>query len=377
MNKKFDSIEYKNSLKNISLKDLQPNIDNWLFFTIIIIFFFGLFSLYSASNQNPIVIQQQSFRFILSFIAFFIASKINSFHLKKNAKILYVFFIFLLLLVFFLGHTSMGATRWLDLYFIKFQPSEFLKLVMPIFMAWIVTKYGEPNNIRKNLFYISFLIIPFTLILLQPDLGTAIIILMSGLIVIFLAGIPKKYILSLLILGFVSIPLIWNFMLHNYQKERILTLFNPENDPLGTGYHIIQSKIAIGNGGFNGLGWLQGTQSHLSFIPEQTTDFIYAVIAEEFGFLGLLCLLFLYFILIIRCLYMSYNVKDIFSKLLITSYITIFSFYVFINIGMVSGILPVVGVPLPLISFGGTSMFTIMISFGFISGLYKENKIKK
>ena len=166
-------------------------------------------------------------------------------------------------------------------------------------------------------------------------------------------------------------------MLHNYQKERILTLFNPENDPLGTGYHIIQSKIAIGNGGFNGLGWLQGTQSHLSFIPEQTTDFIYAVIAEEFGFLGLLCLLFLYFILIIRCLYMSYNVKDIFSKLLITSYITIFSFYVFINIGMVSGILPVVGVPLPLISFGGTSMFTIMISFGFISGLYKENKIKK
>lgn len=349
-------------------------IDKMLFFTILAIFSYGIFVLYSASNENPLTIKNQIFRIVISIIAFFIATKINIIFIRNIAFKFFLITSFLLLFVELLGHTAMGATRWIDLYFFKFQPSELMKLSMPIMVSWLIFKFGEPDNFKKVLFYSMFIVIPCLLILRQPDLGTAILIFMSAFFTLFTAGLPFKIIISSTVSVILFTPIIWNFILKEYQKDRIMTLFNPENDPLGNGYHIIQSKTAIGNGGFSGTGWLNGTQTHLSFIPEQKTDFIFATLAEEYGLIGVSILLLLYALLISRCFFIAYTLKNPFTKLIITSYTMLFLVYVFVNIGMVSGILPVVGVPLPLISYGGTSMLTIMFSFGLISSFYIEEK---
>ena len=349
-------------------------IDKMLFFTILAIFSYGIFVLYSASNENPLTIKNQIFRIVISIIAFFIATKINIIFIRNIAFKFFLITSFLLLFVELLGHTAMGATRWIDLYFFKFQPSELMKLSMPVMISWLIFKFGEPDNFKKVLFYSMFIIVPCLLILRQPDLGTAILIFMSAFFTLFTAGLPFKIIISSTVSVILFTPIIWNFILKEYQKDRIMTLFNPENDPLGNGYHIIQSKTAIGNGGFSGTGWLNGTQTHLSFIPEQKTDFIFATLAEEYGLIGVSILLLLYTLLISRCFFIAYSLKNPFTKLIITSYTMLFLVYVFVNIGMVSGILPVVGVPLPLISYGGTSMLTIMFSFGLISSFYIEEK---
>jgi rod shape determining protein RodA len=288
----------------------------------------------------------------------------------------YIFSVGLLMLglVLIIGYTGKGAQRWLDLGFFRFQPSELMKLGVPMMVAWVLTRRSLPPS-KMTLFYAAtVLLLPAGLILKQPDLGTTIMIMASGTLIIFLAGFAWRGIGVLALLGAIVAPFFWT-MLHDYQRRRILTLFDPWSDPLGAGYHSIQSMIAIGSGGVQGKGWRNGSQSQLEFIPERHTDFIFSVFSEEFGFVGVLLLFVLYIALTARGLYIAYYTKDTFSRLLAGSLSMTFFFYVFVNVGMVAGILPVVGVPLPLISYGGTSMVTLMAGFGILMGIHNHRSL--
>ena len=281
----------------------------------------------------------------------------------------------LLIATLIFGHTGKGAQRWLSLGVVKFQPSEVMKLAVPMMLAWFFNDKQLPPSLG-TLFLASFmLIVPVGLTAIQPDLGTAIIIASCGAAVFVLAGISWRIIITLLIAAFFSLPVLWHFFMHDYQRERVLTFLSPERDPLGSGYHIIQSKIAIGSGGIFGKGWLNGTQSHLQFLPEHATDFIFAVCGEEFGLIGGISLVILFLILVLRGLRISTVGQDTFSRLLAGSISLMFFISFFVNIGMVSGILPVVGLPLPLVSYGGTSMVTIMAGFGIIMSVYTHRKL--
>jgi rod shape determining protein RodA len=272
------------------------------------------------------------------------------------------------------GDAGKGAQRWLNLVLFRFQPSEIMKIAVPIMVAWYLADNPLPPS-RKHLFYATMLIIvPVILIIKQPDLGTALLIASSGVFVLLLAGIRWKQVTIIIMCLAVSAPLFW-YNLHDYQKSRVLTFLNPEMDPLGTGYHIIQSKIAIGSGGLYGKGWLNGSQSHLKFLPERSTDFIFAVFGEEFGFIGILFILSLYLFIIIRGLYIATQAQDSFTRLLAGSLILTFFVYAFVNIGMVTGLLPVVGLPLPLVSYGGTSMVTLMAAFGILMSIHTHRKL--
>ncbi len=273
-----------NSRKKIKYID-NLNIDFWLFLSIFTVSVFGLFILYSASNQNHLILEKQIIKLIIGFFAFVIIGQINPLTVKVWSPRIFLLTLFFLILVPIIGETSSGAKRWLDLGIIRFQPSEVIKLSLPLMLAWFFSTFGMPNNLQKIGACFLILIIPTLLILNQPDLGTAILVISSGLIVIFLAGLSWKFIFISLMSFLSLLPVLW-YTLKDYQKTRILTLFSPESDPIGSGYHVIQSKIAIGSGGIMGNGWLEGTQSHLNFIPEQKTDFIFAVLGEEFGLLG-------------------------------------------------------------------------------------------
>lgn len=361
-----------NSRKKIKLID-NFNVDFWLFISLFSVSFFGLFILYSASNQSHIILEKQIINLIIGFLVFTFVSHINPVVIKLWSPRIFLFVLFLLILVPLIGHQAMGAKRWINLGFITFQPSELMKLALPLMLSWFIYKFGSPNTFKKIVLCFLILIIPTFLILKQPDLGTSILVFSSGIIVIFLAGLSWKFIFGSFFGFLILTPILWNF-LKEYQKTRIISFLSPEKDPTGSGYHVIQSKIAIGSGGFGGNGWLEGTQTHLNFIPEQRTDFIFSVLGEEFGFLGLIILLVLYTAIIIRISYMLFKMNDLFSKLVTGSVLTIFVSYIFINIGMVMGILPVVGVPLPLISYGGTSIVSIMTAFGLVSAFYKKTK---
>lgn len=350
-------------------------IDFLLFITLLITISFGMFVLYSASNQNSDIIVNQIFKVLLGFVAMAFTAQLNPQTLKIWTPRLFFFSVFLLILVPIMGEKSLGARRWLD-FGIRFQPSEFVKFTLPMMLAWVVSIYGSPKDIKKIILCFVILIIPCGLVLIQPDLGTSILIGSAGIFVIFLAGINWSFILKSLLGFLIFMPLAWNFILKPYQKTRVLTMLDPESDPMGSGYHVIQSKIAIGSGGFSGSGWLEGTQSHLNFIPEQRTDFIFAVLSEEFGFLGFLLLMSLYFLILLRCFYIFFKLKETFDRLVTGALIMIFVCYIFVNIGMVTGILPVVGVPLPLISYGGTSIVSLLSSFGIISAFYHNQKKK-
>lgn len=364
--------------KGVSLivdKIAKLNIDFWLLLGITITCLFGFIVLYSASNQNAIVVEKQIFRLILGFVVLIFVAQINPIMIKVWTPRLFIISFLFLAAVPIFGEISLGARRWLDLGIIRFQPSEIFKILLPLMLAWLATEYGMPNTLKRLAVSLIVLAIPVLLIIKQPDLGTSILVLASSLAVIFLAGISWT-VLATAFGGFVvSAPILW-YMLHDYQRQRILTLFNPESDPSGTGFHIIQSKIAIGSGGFSGSGWLNGTQAHLNFIPEQKTDFIFAVLAEEFGMLGFLFLMFCYTFIILRMTYMTYKMSDVFEKLVSGAIIMMFVSYLFVNLGMVSGILPVVGVPLPLLSYGGTSLITMMIGFGLICSFYNRRNFK-
>jgi rod shape determining protein RodA len=365
----------KKGVARIAEKISKLNIDFWLLLGITITCLFGFIVLYSASNQNAIVVEKQIFRLLLGFFVLIFIAQINPIMIKVwTPRLFIVSFLFLAAVPIF-GEISLGARRWLDLGIIRFQPSELFKILLPLMLAWLATEYGLPNNLKRLGISLVVLAVPVLLIIKQPDLGTSILVLASSLAVIFLAGV-SWVVLGAALGGFVvAAPILW-YMLHDYQRQRILTLFNPEIDPSGSGFHIIQSKIAIGSGGFSGSGWLNGTQAHLNFIPEQKTDFIFAVMSEEFGMLGFLFLMLCYGCIIFRMAYMTYKMNDVFEKLVSGSIIMMFISYIFVNIGMVSGILPVVGVPLPLMSYGGTSLITMMVGFGLICSFYNRRNTK-
>lgn len=334
----------------------------------------SLFVLYSASGQHIEMLERQIVRTSLAFLAMIFVAQIPPKYLAKSAIYAYLACLAFLLLVELFGDISKGAQRWLNIGFMRIQPSEFLKLTMPLTIAAFLSKDSLPPRNINILIAFILLALPTFLIILQPDLGTAILVATSGIIAIFLAGLSFWWIGIGLLLGATALPIMWNYVLHDYQKQRVLTFLNPESDPLGSGYHIIQSKIAIGSGGIYGKGWLQGSQSQLDFLPEPHTDFIFAVLAEETGLIGFLILMMIYLFIITRCIYITLNARNNFDRILAGTYTFTLPFYIFINIGMVSGILPVVGVPLPMVSYGGTSMIILAITFGIIMSIHTHKK---
>ena len=342
--------------------------------TVFAICALGFVVLYSASGENESLLLRQAVRFALAMIAFVIIAQVPPRVLRLWAPWVFLVSLGLLLLVEFRGVTGGGAQRWLDLGFSRFQPSEIMKIAVPMMIAWFMHERALPATFKQLPILLLIICAPTLLIALQPDLGTALLVMASGGLTVLLTGLSLRLILALgaILLG--SIPVLWNYML-DYQRVRVLTFLDPESDPLGAGYNIIQSKIALGSGGLFGKGWLNGTQAHLEFLPERSTDFIFAVLGEEFGLLGLLFLLALYLVLIGRSLYIAAQAQDTFTRLLAGGLGLTFFVYVFVNTGMVCGLLPIVGVPLPLVSVGGTSMVTLMTGFGILAAIHGNRKL--
>ena len=351
------------------------HVDLPLLFAIIALIAFSMVVLYSASGQHADMLFNKLVHTTLAFSVMLVMAQFSPGFYARWAPPAFLVCIILLLCVMVFGHIGKGAQRWLDLGFIKFQPSEFLKIVMPMTVAAFMDRHPLPPRLVHVAIALTLVLIPTLLIAEQPDLGTAILVAVSGIFVIFLAGINWWLIIAAGILLCAFMPVMWFFLMHDYQRQRVLTFLNPESDPLGTGYHIIQSKIAIGPGGLFGKGWLNGTQSQLDFIPERHTDFIFAVIGEEFGLMGFLVLMLLYLLILYRCLHISLQAQNSFDRLLGGALSLTFFFYVFINIGMVSGILPVVGVPLPLVSYGGTAMITLCAGFGILMSIHTHRRL--
>ena len=315
------------------------HIDLPLLMGILVLMTLGLFVVYSAGGQESAMLIRHGKRVAVAFFVMFIVAQIPPLSYRKWAVPVFVLGLMLLTAVLLFGHVGKGAQRWLDLGFTKFQPSEIMKLVVPIMIAWYVSQYDLPTKISKIIIAFILVLIPTLLIAKQPDLGTSLLIASSGIFVIFLAGASWKLIGICAGLASAFAPILWMFLMKPYQKQRVLTFLNPEQDPLGSGYHIIQSKIAIGSGGIDGKGWLQGTQSQLEFLPERHTDFIFAVFSEEFGLIGVGILLSVYLAIVMRGLWIAVNAQHAFTKLLAGSLTLTFFVYVFVNIGMVSGLL--------------------------------------
>lgn len=349
----------------------QLHIDPWLCLFLLLNALIGLTALYSASAQNFLLVSKQALSFGIGFIVMIGFAQISPKVYQSLSPFIYIIGVVSLIAVIFLGEVRMGAQRWIDIPgFGSVQPSEFMKIGMPMMISWFLSKYSLPPTFPKILMSLILITVPFLMIAEQPDLGTSALILASGMFVLFLAGLPWWLIGSALGLISISIPFAWQFMLHEYQKKRIMTLFDPNADALGSGWNIIQSKTAIGSGGLTGKGFLEGTQSHLHFLPEGHTDFIIAAYSEEFGLLGVFILLLIYFAIIIRILLISLNCFHNYGKLLAGSLGMAFFVYVFVNAGMVSGILPVTGIPLPFMSYGGTAIITLMASFGIVMSIH-------
>jgi len=345
------------------------HIDLPLLLGILSLMALGLFIVFSAGGQSLDIVYRQAIRLGVAIMVMLVIAQIPPLSYRKWAVPFFVIGLLMLVAVLLFGYTGKGAQRWLDLGFMKFQPSEIMKLIVPIMIAWFVSQHNLPVKIPTILLAFILVLIPTLLIAKQPDLGTSLLIASSGVFVIFLAGASWKLISVCVGLGSAFVPVLWMFLMKDYQRQRVLTFLNPEQNPLGSGYHIIQSKIAIGSGGIDGKGWLQGTQSQLEFLPERHTDFIFAVFSEEFGLIGVSTLLSVYLFIVMRGLWIAVNAQHAFTKLLAGSITLTFFVYVFVNIGMVSGLLPVVGVPLPLVSYGGTSMVTLLAGFGMLMAI--------
>lgn len=329
---------------------------------------FGLLILYSASNANAGMILRQSMRLLFATSIMLVLGFVPPHKYKIWTPWLYSIGLALLIAVMLMGKIGKGAQRWLELGLFRFQPSEIMKLAVPMMAAWYFDRQSHPSSLKSILFAALIIFIPALLIAKQPDLGTAIMVSAAGLCVVFLAGIRFKIILLIVILMGSAIPVVWHLM-HDYQKQRVYTLLDPEQDPLGSGYHIIQSKIAIGSGGLMGKGWQAGSQSHLNFLPEHATDFIFAVSGEEFGFAGGFTIIALIVLISLRSLNIASNAQTTYTRLLAASLAMSFFLSGFVNIGMVMGIIPVVGIPLPLVSYGGTAMVTFLASFGILMSI--------
>jgi rod shape determining protein RodA len=348
-------------------------LDGPLLFLISLISLIGVFVLYSASNESLEVLSRQLLRILIAFMALIITSQLSIDFIRRISPWGFFSGLLLLLLVLFSGDIGQGAQRWLNLG-VRFQPSEVMKLAVPMMVAWYLYDKKIPPTGKQMLIISILILMPSFLIAKQPDLGTSILVFTAGMLVVFLSGIHFRYIITLIFLAFPSSLLLWKFMAE-YQKQRVMTLLNPDSDPLGAGYNIIQSKIAIGSGGLFGKGWTNGSQVQLEFLPEKSTDFIFAVIGEEFGLLGLLTILLIYILIIARGLFIASQATDLYSRLLAGSISLTFFVYVFVNAAMVIGLMPIVGVPLPLISYGGTSMVTLMIGFGILMSINSNRKL--
>jgi len=330
----------------------------------------GLLILYSGSGQEISMVKRQAIHFTIGLTVMTLAAQVPPRIYSTMAPWAYAIGVLALIGVLVAGVGAKGAQRWLALPGLpRFQPSELVKLALPLTVAWYMARHPVPPKFTHLLKAVIIIAVPTVLILKQPDLGTSILIFASGALVLFFSGMSWWWILSCFSLVAACAPLMWFFVMREYQKQRVLTFLNPETDPLGSGWNIIQSKTAIGSGGLDGKGFLQGTQSQLEFLPESHTDFIIAVLAEELGLIGVLILLTVYFLIIMRCLYLSYRCETLFGRLLAGSISVTFFIYVFVNIGMVSGILPVVGVPLPLVSYGGTSVVSLLTAFGVLMSM--------
>ena len=350
------------------------HIDIPLLSGIILLCGVGLMVLYSAGGQDLTIVYRQALRMGLAIAIMLMVAQVSPARLARLSPWMYVLGIVLLTLVLISGDIGKGAQRWLNLGIIRFQPSELLKLALPMLLAWLLADRHLPPTLDRIIYSLIIIIVPVLLIAKQPDLGTSVLVATAGLSILFVAGISWKLMGGFIFTASLSTPVLWYFM-HDYQKRRVMTLLDPEKDPLGAGYHIIQSKIAIGSGGLYGKGWLNGTQSHLEFLPERSTDFIFAVFCEEFGLLGVLLLMCIYIFIIARGMYIALNTQHTFGRLLGTGLTLTFFVYVFVNMGMVIGQLPVVGVPLPLISHGGTSMVTLMIAFGILMAIHTHRRL--
>ena len=360
-------------LSDFTLLLRRLHIDGPLLLVLLLICGFGLIVLYSAVGESNRLLLNQAIRLGVAFVAMFIVAQLPPDFLRRWTPWGYAAGLVLLVLVLFKGDVGQGARRWLDVG-IRFQPSEAMKLGVPMMAAWFLHERTMPPRFGVIAIIAVMIVVPTILIARQPDLGTSLLIAASGVIVIILAGMSIRFMLGL---GVAAIPgafVLWNFM-QDYQKQRVLTLLNPDSDPLGAGYNIIQSKIAIGSGGLFGKGWTNGSQAQLEFLPERHTDFIFAVLGEEFGLLGVLSLLVLYMIVIGRGLLIAVQAHDTYSRLLAGSISLTFMVYVFVNTAMVTGLIPVVGVPLPLVSFGGTSMVTLLAGFGILMSIHTHRKL--
>lgn len=353
------------------------HLDTTLFLLLISVCACGLVILYSASGNNIAVVQAQAVRMGIGIFSMIVIAFTPPYIIKKLTPYFFIVGIFSLALIYVVGVEVNGSHRWLNLYIVRFQPSELMKLAAPMMVAYYLSNRTLPPSFFTTLIALSITVAPFLLVFYQPDLGTALLILFACLAVIFFSGLLWRYIIITLGLVAIALPIIWEFGLQAYQKGRVLTLLNPESDPLGKGYQIIQSKIAIGSGGMYGKGWLNSTQASLKFLPESSTDFIYAITAEEFGLIGVSFLLALYLLIILRAFYLVNQSHNPYNKLIGGSITACFFFYIFVNAGMVSGLLPIVGVPLPFISYGGTSIVTLFFSFGIIMSIFAHPEPRK
>jgi rod shape determining protein RodA len=352
----------------------RVHLDLPLLIALLLLCGFGLLVLFSATDQNLDKLEAQTIRLGIAFVAMIAVAQVPPMQLRRWSLPLFAIGLVMLLSVLVMGEIGKGAQRWLDLGVVRFQPSELLKIALPMMLASYLAERPLPPSGLRILWAAVLTATPVLLIARQPDLGTALLVASSGAIVLFLAGLRWRLILLLGVTCAALAPLLWFFM-HPYQRRRVLTFLNPETDPLGAGYHIIQSKIAIGSGGVYGKGWLNGTQSHLEFLPERSTDFIFAVLGEELGLLGILAMLAIYLFIVLRGLYIATQAQDTYERLLAGGLTLVFFVYLFVNTGMVTGLLPVVGVPLPLVSYGGTSLVTIMASFGMLMSICTHRKL--
>lgn len=334
----------------------------------------GLLILYSAANQDASYLTRQLSHLGLAFGVMFVFAQIPPSSYRRWSPWIYTIGVILLIAVLFIGHVDKGARRWLSLGFFRFQPSELMKLSLPMMLAWCLDEHRLPPKPKTLALAAALIALPMLLTAKQPDLGTAILIASAGACVLLLAGVSWRLVAICFVVLLISGPFVWHFM-HDYQRQRLLTFLNPERDPLGAGYHIIQSKIAIGSGGLLGKGWLQGSQSHLHYLPEHATDFIFAVAGEEWGLFGGLGLLLLFLAIVIRSLAIALSAQDTFSRLLAGSLSLSFFIACFVNMGMVTGVLPVVGLPLPLVSYGGTYLVTLLASFGVLMSIQTHRRL--
>lgn len=353
---------------------LGRHVDSYLLAAIGALLVVGLITLYSASGESFARVGSQVANIGVALCVMWLAANIPPHYIQRLAMPVYVLGLVLLVAVMFFGDTTKGAQRWLDLGVTRIQPSELMKIGVPLALAWYFDRYEAILKLRDFVIAAIMMAVPVLLIAEQPDLGTSLLVAAAGFFVIFLAGLSWKIVVGVAVTALACLPLLWSVM-HDYQRQRVITLLDPAQDPLGAGYHTIQAAIALGSGGLFGKGWLNGTQAHLDFLPERTTDFIFAVFSEEFGLFGNVVLVILFLFVIGRGLFISFNASTLFTRLLAGAITMTFFTYVVVNMGMVSGVLPVVGVPLPLVSYGGTSLVSILFGLGILMSIQTHKRL--